>query len=174
MDGSGVTIRVADEADIPAIAAIYKPYVLQSTCTFAETPPSEDEWAVWFALHNNRYLALVAASDGEVVGWGSLSPWNTRCAYRFAVEDSVYVAASHHRRGVGEKLLAALIEAARAAGHHSIVAQIADDQAASERLHAKLGFKRAGRLHQIGYKFDRWVDVCIWQCVLGDCRVAGV
>ncbi len=163
---SGVTIRSAIEADLPAIAAIYEPYVLHSTCTFAETPPSQSEWVTWLGGHDGRFAVLVAEVAGEIVGWGSLSPWNTRCAYRFSAEDSVYVAASHHRRGVGQRVLAGLIDAARRAGHHSIVAQIADDHAASEALHAKLGFHRAGRLREVGCKFNRWIDVCIWQCLL--------
>jgi phosphinothricin acetyltransferase len=94
---------------------------------------------------------------------GTLSRWNSRCAYRRSVEDSVYVHPEQHRRGVGAALLGALVEAARQHGHRNVIAQIADHQPASERLHERFGFRRVGCLERVGHKFDRWIDVVIWQ-----------
>lgn len=163
-----MNIRLASTADLPAIADIYHHYVVHSTCTFETEPRSTAAWAEWLAAHTGNTPAIIAEESGEVLGWGSLSRWNNRCAYRFSVENSVYVRADRHRRGIGRQLLADLIQRARALGLRSLVAQIADHQEASERLHESLGFRRVGCLERIGYKFDRWIDVVIWQLRLDD------
>lgn len=159
-------LRTAEEADLPAIADIYHHYVQHSTCTFETEPRSPEQWRQWFAAHVGPHPAIVAVEAGDVVGWASLSTWNPRCAYRHSVEDSVYVRDDRRGNGIGRTLLGGLIDRARGLGHRCIVAQIADHQASSERLHAAFGFRRVGCLERVGFKFDREIDVVIWQCLL--------
>ncbi len=161
-----ILLRFASEADLPDIAAIYAHYVAHSVATFANVNPTEDEWRRWLADHTGPHPAIVAVMGDRIVGWGTLSRWNARCAYRTTVEDSVYVHADMHRRGVGRALLGRLVELARELGHRIIIGQIADHQAASERLHESFGFRRVGCLEDVGFKFGRAVDVSIFQLTL--------
>ena len=158
-----MNIRPVVPGDIPAVSEIYNHYVLNSTCTFATEPEGPAYWQSWLESHTGAYPAIVAEEEGRVVGWGALSRWNNRCAYRYSAENSVYVRPDCHRRGIGKALLAELIVLARKHGLQSLVAQIADHQAASETLHAAAGFRKVGCLESIGFKFDRWIDVVIWQ-----------
>lgn len=152
--------------DLSSVAAIYAHYVAHHTCTFAETPPTEIEWKKFLDDHAGRYAAIVAVFDDRVVGWASLSRWNQRCAYRFAAENSVYVHPDFHHRGIGRALLGRLIEMARINDIRHVIAQIADHQTASERLHDTFGFRRVGCLERVGFKFGREIDVMIWQLSL--------
>lgn len=161
-----IQLRFAVESDLPAIAAIYAHYVAHSVATFASVAPTDDEWRKWLTDHTGPHPAIVAVIDDRVVGWGTLSKWNQRCAYRTTVEDSVYVHHELHRRGVGRAILARLIELARALNHRIIVGQIADHQAASERLHESFGFRRMGCLEDVGFKFGRAIDVSMFQLTL--------
>lgn len=163
MAAQDFTIRPATAADLPVIGEIYNYFVLHSTCTFDTEPRPAEKWREWLAEHTGPTPAVVAVNGGTVVGWGSLSKWNNRCAYRFSVEDSVYVRHDLHRRGIGRALLGELIRLGTAHRHRSIIAQIAGDQAPSESLHELFGFRRVGCLEKIGYKFDRWIDVSLWQ-----------
>lgn len=156
-------LRAVTAADIPAVSEIYNYYVQHATCTFATEPEGDAYWHDWLAGHVGAHPAIVAVDGGEVVGWGSLSRWNNRCAYRFSVEDSVYIRNDRHHRGLGRAILTELVTLARTHEHRNIVAQIADHQPASEKLHAALGFRKVGVLETIGFKFDRWIDVAIWQ-----------
>ncbi len=152
-------IRDAIAADLPAIDDIYHHYVLTSTCTFQIEPGTPEERAAWFAAHGPAHPVTVAVDGAEVVGWASLSRFHARAAYRFTVENSVYVRADRHRRGIGRALLADLVRRATRAGHHAIIAGITADQDASIALHRALGFEPAARLREIGFKFGRWLDV---------------
>ena len=166
MTATDLILRPAARADLSAIADIYNHYVAHSTCTFATEPETTAYWKAWLDEHTGPHPAIVAVDGPRVVGWGTLSRWNTRCAYRFSVEDSVYVLDAMRGRGIGRDILAELIRLADGLGHHSIVAQISDRQPASERLHSQLGFRRVGHLEEVGFKFDRWIDVSIWQHLL--------
>jgi len=101
----------------------------------------------------------VAKVNGRIVGWGSLSAYHARSAYRYTVENSVYVDHAFHRCGIGAALLRDLIERARVLGYHAIIAGIDGDQTASIGLHAKFGFEQVGHLREVGFKFDCWLDV---------------
>ena len=103
---------------------------------------------------------------GEIVGWAALSPWRDRSAYRFSVENSVYVRHDLHGRGIGSGLVADLIERGRAAGLRTIVAGIDAEQPASIALHERFGFETTGHMKQVGYKFGRWLDVVFMQLML--------
>ena len=156
-------IRLAERADLPAINAIYNHYVLHSTCTLDEDPVSEAERDAWFELHRGSYPATVASIDDEVVGWASLSKYRSRCAYRFTLENSVYVREDRQRRGIGGTLLADLIDRARELEVHSIVAGIESSQEGSILLHEQQGFVTTAHLREVGFKFRRWLDVVFMQ-----------
>lgn len=152
-------IRAATVADLGAINEIYNHYVLGSTCTYQIEPSTAEERAAWFAAHGPEHPVIVAEIDGEVVGWGSLSRFHARAAFRRTVEDSVYIRHDRQRLGLGGALLGELVVRARAVGHHCIIAAIDAEQAGSVALHARHGFAKAGQLREVGNKFGRWLDV---------------
>jgi phosphinothricin acetyltransferase len=166
MPRTGITLRPVTRADLSAVAAIYNDYVIHSTCTFATEPEGPEFWEAWLTEHVGPHPAIVAVDDAEVAGWGSLSAWHTRCAYRFSVEDSVYVERSRQGRGIGRAMLEELLRLARRHGHRSVLAQIAEGQPVSDAIHERLGFRRVGSLQDVGFKFDRWISVSIWQRML--------
>jgi len=166
-DQAGI-IRPAMETDLVAINDIYNHYVLHSTCTYQETPESMAERQAWFRRHGEAHPVIVAETAGQVLGWGSLSPYHPRSAYRRTVENSVYVHHEHHRRGLGSQLLAALIARSRRLGHRAIIAAIDAEQTGSIALHARFQFERVGHLKQLGFKFDRWLDVIYLELLLKD------
>ncbi len=161
-----VTVRPASEADLPSINDIYNYFVVHSTCTYQEEPEPLDARRQWFAHHDEAHPAIIAEVAGRVVGWGSLSAYHARSAYRRTVEDSVYVHHAHHGRGIGSLLLSELIARALRAEHHAVIAGIDAEQAASVALHAKFHFEGVGRLRQVGRKFGRWLDVIYMELML--------
>jgi len=164
-----VAIRPAIRADVAAIARIYAHAVEHGTASFELTPPDEAEMARRFnELTAQGFPYLVAVIDETVVGYAYAAPYRARPAYRFTVENSVYIAHDSHRRGAGKALLEALIEACTDKGFRLMVAVIGDsNQAASIGLHEAAGFKHAGVFENIGYKFDRWLDTVLMQRPLG-------
>ncbi|HSZ53125.1 MAG TPA: GNAT family N-acetyltransferase [Caulobacteraceae bacterium] len=162
-------LREATLADAPAIAAIYAHHVLHGFGTFEETPPSAEEMAQRMAEVSLRRLPWLAAEEGGVVlGYAYASPFRLRSAYRYTVEDSVYVAADSQGRGVGRSLLRELIARCEALGIRQMLAVIGDSaNAASIALHAAEGFEMSGVTHAVGYKAGRWVDIVSMQRELG-------
>jgi L-amino acid N-acyltransferase YncA len=166
MQDNAITIRPATESDMVAINDIYNHYVQHSTCTYQEEAEPLDGRRQWFKQHGEKHPVIVAEAGGQVVGWGSLSAYHPRSAYRHTVENSVYVQHRHHRRGIGSRLLRELIVRARKLGHHAIIAGIDADQPGSVALHAKFHFELVGHLKQVGFKFGRWLDVVYMELVL--------
>jgi L-amino acid N-acyltransferase YncA len=164
-----LSIRPATNADIPAITRIYAHAVEHGTASFELTPPNENEMARRMAeLLDNGYPYLAAEAEGEFAGYAYAGPYRARPAYRFTVENSVYVAPQSHRRGIGRALLKALIEAAEAGGFRQMIAVIGDsNQTGSIALHAALGFRHAGILRDVGFKHGRWLDSVLMQRALG-------
>ena len=162
-------VRPVRAADLPAIQSIYAHHVLHGTASFEETPPTVQEMRGRYDDVVSRGLPYLAAEEsGEVLGYGYCSLYRTRSAYRYTLEDSVYVREGQHRMGIGRAILAALIERSEALGYRQLVAIIGDRaQAASIGLHASLGFLRAGTLRSVGFKFGRWVDTVMMQRPLG-------
>ena len=156
----------AREEHLPEINEIYNYFVLHSTCTYQEKPESLDSRRKWFTQHTDPHPAIVAVEKGRVIGWGSLSPYHPRSAYRFTVENSVYVHHDHHRRGVGSRLLANLIERGRLLGHRTIIAGIDSTQTSSIALHTRFDFLPAGHLRHVGFKLGQWLDVIYLQKML--------
>ena len=162
----GATIRPATEADVPAITDIYNYEVLNGWATFDIEPKTLDDRIAWFRETKSPHTIIVAAEDGEVVAWGCLRPFRAKVAYRFTAEDSVYVHQDHRGHGYGRLVLASLVEMAREGGFHSIIAGIAEGNPVSDRLHESFGFEVVGTEREVGYKFERWLDVTWWQLML--------
>lgn len=164
-----LSIRPARPADILAITCIYSHAVKTGTASFELTPPGEAEMAARMqSLLNNKFPYFVAEVDGVVAGYAYASLYRTRPAYRFTVEDSVYITPEMQRRGIGKALLLKLIDACTALGYRQMIAVIGDsDQAASIGLHRACGFIDAGNLRNIGWKFGRWLDTPMMQLPLG-------
>jgi len=161
-----VHIRDAKESDIEAINDIYNYYVLNSTCTAQTEPEPSEGRKQWFSEHTGKYVALVAESEGQVVGWGSLSKYHRRYAYWPTVEDSIYVKHEMLHNGIGKLLLEELVRKARENGFHSILGVISSEQLASIRLHERYGFIEVGRLREVELKFNRRLDVTFMQLML--------
>jgi phosphinothricin acetyltransferase len=159
-------LRLATAQDLPAINDIYNHYVLNSTCTYQTEPETTENRHAWFARHGPQHPITVFEQAGQVVAWGSLSPFHPRAAYARTVENSVYVHHAHHRRGLGRLVLTDLIERAGKLGHHTIIALISADQTPSVVLHDQLGFKKVAELKEVGHKFGRWLDVVYMQKML--------
>ena len=161
-------VRVATPEDAEAIRRIYNVEVESSTATFDLVPRTLEEQLAWQQARSGAHVVLVAEEDGRILGFGALSPYKERPAYRMTVEDSVYVDRSVHRRGVGRLLLEELVATARRHGFHSVVARIEASQTASRGLHAAVGFELVGIEREVGRKFNRWLDVAIMQRMVGE------
>lgn len=163
-----VTLRAATAADAAAIAAIYNHEVLGSTATFDLVPRSLADQREWLAARSGAFSAIVAvdASTGEVVGFGALSPYKERPAYRTTVEDSVYVHRDHGRRGIGRLVVQQLLTIARDSGFHAVIARIEATGTASIGLHEACGFELVGVEREVGRKFNRWLDVAVMHRLL--------
>ncbi|MBA1143921.1 GNAT family N-acetyltransferase [Mesorhizobium neociceri] len=166
---STISIRAALEGDLDRITEIYADAVTHGTASYELEPPGRAEMGARFdSLTGGGFPYLVAEKDGALLGYAYAAAFRPRPAYRFIVEDSVYVAPDAKGQGVGLMLMQALIEACRVAGFRQIVAVIGDGHAdsASVRLHEKLGFRHSGRLEGSGYKHGRWLDTVFMQLSL--------
>jgi L-amino acid N-acyltransferase YncA len=164
-----IELREAGERDFTAIAAVYAEHVRTGTATFEIEPPDAVEMARrWREAARAGLPYLVAVADGEIVAYAYAGPYRPRPAYRFTVEDSIYVRGDVRGRGVGRALLAKLIVEAERAGARQMIAVIGDAaNEASVRVHAALGFQHIGVLKSVGNKFSRWLDVVLMQRALG-------
>ncbi len=162
-------IRPATLADVPAITRIYAHAVAHGTASFELEAPDEVEMKRRMqALLDGKFPYIAAESEGQLAGYAYASLYRTRPAYRFTVENSVYVAPDMHRRGIGKILLMALIDECTALGFRQMIAVIGDsDQAASIAVHRTCGFVDAGNLRDIGFKFGKWLDTPLMQRALG-------
>lgn len=169
-DAQALIIRDSTPEDLPAIHAIYDYYVRHGTASFELEPPSVDEMRARREAVLARQLPyLVAESDGDILGYAYATPYRPRPAYRYTVEDSVYVKHGIAGRGIGKRLLAELIERCTAGGWRQMLAVVGDSRnAASISLHARLGFHAVGTLRSVGFKFDEWRDTVLMQRALGD------
>jgi phosphinothricin acetyltransferase len=166
---SDVHVRDASPADLAATTAIYAAAVIDGTASFELEPPDEAEMARRFRAITEAGLAyLVAEVGGLVQGFAYASPYRTRPAYRFTVENTVYIAPTAKRTGIGRALLAGLIARCTAGGYRQMIAVIGDSgHAASIGLHRAMGFTFCGTIHSIGWKHGRWLDSVIMQRPLG-------
>jgi len=164
-----VEIRPAKPDDLAAVHAIYSHHVLKGLASFEEVPPAREEIARRYQDVTSSGLPWIVAQYGDrIAGYGYCALYRTRSAYRYSLEDSIYVHHEMHGRGIGSALLAELIRLCEAAGYRQLIAVIGDSaHAASINLHAAAGFVRVGTLRSVGFKFGRWVDSVIMQRPLG-------
>jgi phosphinothricin acetyltransferase len=162
-------VRPAAPQDLPAIQSIYAHHVLHGLASFEEVPPALEEMRRRYDdVTKQGFPYLVAEERGEILGYGYCSLYRTRSAYRYTLEDSIYVKQGMQGKGIGKAVLKELIERSAALNYRQIVAVIGDSaNAGSIRLHASLGFVRAGVLRSTGFKFGRWVDSVYMQLPLG-------
>ena len=166
-----LAIRPATEADLPAITEIYGHAVLNGTASYEYDPPSLAEMRSRFdALKGGSFPYLAAERKGEVLGYAYAGPFRMRPAYRFTVEDTIYIAPSEQGRGIGKKLLRQLIAVTTELGFRQMVAVIGDGAVnqPSIRLHAAMGFSDCGRIVGSGFKFDRWCDTVLMQLAMNE------
>ncbi|MBM3622181.1 MAG: N-acetyltransferase family protein [Alphaproteobacteria bacterium] len=167
---SPLTVRDSRDDDLPSITAIYGYHVRHGLASFEEEAPPLEE----MAKRRAGYLAagypyIVAEAEGHVLGYAYVSAYRPRPAYRFAVENSVYIDQDARRGGIGSALLPVLIGRCVALGYRQMIAVIGDSaNAASIGLHAKFGFREIGVIRSIGFKHGRWVDSVLMQRALGD------
>jgi L-amino acid N-acyltransferase YncA len=167
---SSLDIRPADEADLPVITEIYEHAVRHGTATFELVPPDLAEMTRRYrALIEGGFPYFVATADGGVVGYAYAGAYRPRPAYRFTVENSIYLRPASHRRGIGLKLLQRLIIECEARGYRQMIAVIGDSaNAGSIGVHAKTGFTLIGTHPNVGFKFGRWLDTVMMQRSLGE------
>lgn len=160
------TLRDAVETDLPDIQEIYNYYVANSTVTFDEDAMTLSEWRDKFHYLAKLGMPFIVAESpaGQLLGYALVSPWKQKKAYRFTVENSIYLGAASTGKGLGRVLLAELIERSKAAGLKEIIAVIADQGAeASIKLHQDFGFEEIGRMGKVGFKFERWLGTVLLQ-----------
>jgi L-amino acid N-acyltransferase YncA len=162
-------VRPASPQDLPAVQSIYAYHVLHGLASFEEEPPPVEEMQRRFADVTGQGLPyLVAEEKGEILGYGYCSLYRTRSAYRYSLEDSIYVKEGRQGKGIGKMILTELIARCEALHYRQMIAVIGDSaNAGSIKLHASLGFVRAGVLRSSGFKFGRWVDSVTMQRPLG-------
>ena len=167
---AAVALRAATLEDAPAIAAIYAEHVLHGTASFELTAPGAGEMRQRMdGLLRAGYPFIAAYCDGAILGYAYAGPYRPRPAYRYTVEDSIYLAPQAQRQGIGSALLGRLIELCAARGDRQMIAAIGDSaNAGSIAVHARAGFAEIGRLDKVGWKFERWLDVVFMQRALGD------
>jgi phosphinothricin acetyltransferase len=154
----------ATAADLAAVVTIYNQVLATSTAIFSHVPTTLEERRDWWqARVAQGYPVLVARGDAGVIGFASFGDFRAWPGYRFTVEHSVHVAAEARGRGAGSALMRPLLARAAALGKHVMVAGIDAANSASIRFHERLGFEQAGRLSEVGYKFDRWLDLVFLQ-----------
>jgi L-amino acid N-acyltransferase YncA len=165
-----VEIRPATDADLPAITGIYAHAVLHGTATFELVPPDLAEMTRRFkSLQDGGFPYFVAALDGSAAGYAYAGPYRPRPAYRFTVENSVYLQPAIHRRGIGLQLLQRLIAECEARGYRQMIAVIGDSaNGGSIGVHRRSGFAMIGTHPDVGFKFGRWLDTVMMQRALGE------
>jgi phosphinothricin acetyltransferase len=160
------TLRAVQRADAAALCAIYNHHVLNTIVTFEEDTVSEHEMVERIAQVTPSFPWLVLELDGAVAGYAYATTWKSRSAYRYSVESTVYVAEDRLGRGCGTRLYRALLEELRGRHLHSVIGGISLPNVASVALHERLGFRKLGEFHEVGWKFSRWIDVGYWELLL--------
>lgn len=159
-------IRACNMSDAASICEIYNHFVCNSIATFEETPVTEADMTQRIGAVTDQLPWLVWEHDGAIAGFCYASPWRARSAYRHSVETTVYLSPAFARRGFGTQLYRELVHGLRSLDIHSAVGVIALPNPASVAVHEKTGFRKVAQLHEIGRKFDQWIDVGYWQLLL--------
>jgi phosphinothricin acetyltransferase len=157
-----------DASYAPEILAIFNDAIASSTALYEYRPRTLEYMAGWFETKQKGSYPVVGAADDahRLLGFASYGPFRPHPAYKYTVEHSVYVDPAHRGRGIGRRLLEAIVERARAQGYHNVVGGIDRDNAVSIRLHERLGFEHCGTVRHAGFKFGRWLDLVFYQRIL--------
>ena len=158
------TIRFAALEDLGAITQIYNEAVINSVAAFDTEPKTLDEQKSWFVNHGSRSPVLVAELDDLIVGWTSLSKWSDRCAYSNTAEISIYVRQEYRGKGIGKKLINAILREGKKVRLHVVIARIVEGNDISMQLHQSVGFKYIGTMKEVGRKFGKFLNVHLLQC----------
>jgi phosphinothricin acetyltransferase len=162
-----IHIREAREADLPVLLAIYNHVILNTTAVYTYEPQTMEARKAWYAEKlRSGYPVFVAEEEGIVVGFSSYGPFRAWPAYKYTIENSVYVTEEQRGKGIGRLLIQPLIDSAREKDYHAIIAGIDAANKASIRLHASFGFEEVAHFRQVGFKFGRWLDLKFMQLLL--------
>jgi phosphinothricin acetyltransferase len=156
-------IRSANPKDSKEIAEIYNYYILNSIVTFEEEPISANEMSIRMKSDTSELPWLVYEIDQNIVGYAYAKHWKPRSAYRHSTEISIYLKHGEFNKGIGSRLYAELIRQLKSLNFHAIIGGIALPNDASIALHEKLGFKKVAHFKEVGFKFQKWIDVGYWQ-----------
>ncbi len=156
-------IRKAILSDVPAITEIYNEAILTTDASFDVEPKTLESQNKWFGEHGSKNPILVAEIDDKVVGWVSLSRWSDRCAYSDTAEISLYIKDGFRNRGIGKKLMRAILAEGEKVGLHTVISRITGNNNISIRLHEEFGFENIGVMREVGKKFGKLLDVCMMQ-----------
>lgn len=167
-----LTIRRATTTDLAAITEIYNDVVINTTATFDTETKTLEERENWFAKHGKKYPILVAEDDNHIIGWASLSRWSDRLAYADTAEISLYVREDQKGKGIGRRLMTAILDEGRRAGLHVVIARIVEGNDLSIYLHESAGFWQVGTMKEVGRKFGKLLDINVMQIILQDERLA--
>src|SRR5450432_2087575 len=162
-----IIVRHATENDLPAILTIYNDVILYTTAVYDYQPHTIEMRKAWLDTKKEQgFPVFVAEENGKVLGLSSIGPFRAWAAYKFSVENSIYVAAEARGKGIGKLLMPPVIEAARQLGMHTILAGIDAGNDASIQLHRHFGFEEVANFKEVGYKFDRWLDLKFLQLIV--------
>jgi L-amino acid N-acyltransferase YncA len=162
-----IQIRTALEQDLEAMLEIYNDVIVNTTAVYDYQPHTLEMRRQWFRIKEAQgFPVFVAEEDGRVVGFSSIGPFRAWAAYKYSVENSVYVAADQRGKGIGKLLIAPLVEASVQLNMHTIIAGIDATNEASIKLHRSFGFNEVAHFKQVGYKFGRWLDLTFMQLLL--------
>ena len=162
-----VSIRPAVENDLPSILAIYNDVIVHTTAVYDYEPHTLEMRTAWFtAKQEQGFPVFVAEENGIIAGLSTIGPFRAWAAYKYSVENSIYVAAEARGRGIGKLLMPPIIKAARELGMHTIIAGIDAGNEASIQLHRHFGFEEVAHFKQVGWKFDRWLDLKFFQLIV--------
>ena len=162
-----IIIRKATESDLQDMLTIYNDVIKNTTAVYEYEPHTFEMRQQWLAVKNeSSFPVFCAEENGVVIGFSSVGPFRNWAAYKYSVENSVYVSAEHRSKGIGKLLLVPLIEAAKEMNMHTIIASIDSNNESSLRLHKSLGFFEVANFKQVGFKFGRWLDLKFLQLIL--------
>jgi L-amino acid N-acyltransferase len=162
-----ITIRHAVENDLPDLLFIYNDIILHTTAVYDYEPHTLEMRRQWFAIKQQQgFPVFVAEKEGKILGFSSIGPFRAWAAYKYSVENSVYVAAEARGKGIGKLLIPPLIEAAKKLQLHTIIAGIDAANEASLKLHKSFGFEEVAHFKEVGWKFERWLDLKFLQLVV--------
>jgi L-amino acid N-acyltransferase YncA len=159
-------IRLADKKDLKDIMGILNYSIINENARFDEKPFDYDEINDWYKIHTDSYPVFVAVIDDVVAGWACVGPFSAKSAFRYTVENSLYIHQDYRGMGIGKVLLDKTIKESKALGYHSILALITGNNKISIKLHERFGFKSAGNMKEVGFKFNEWLDVNILELLL--------